>query len=86
MVRNTEHTEKLILHAIDIWDQEMKQLFQPDCGKPCPYCPKRFIYGCFCSFERQYVEETISLMVEKGTLGKRVCDSDPKEFYLEKLL
>lgn len=85
MTRNSEHTERLILHAIDVWDQEMKQLFQPHCGKPCPYCPKRFIYGCFCSFERKFVEESITAMEEKGLLRKRVCEADPQEFYLEKL-
>ncbi len=85
MTRNTEHTEQLILHAIEVWDREMKRLFQPDSGKTCPYCPKRFIYGCFCSFERKFVEQTITLMIEQGLLRKRECKILPGEFYLERL-
>ncbi len=86
MDRNSEHTEQLILHAIEVWERQMKHLFQYIRGKPCPYCPKRFIYGCFCSFERKFVETTIDRMVDKGILRKRLCENNPDEFYVERML
>ena len=84
MSEKTENTERLILHAIDVWDQEMKQLFKPENGHPCPYCPKRFVYGCLCSFERLHVEETITMMVDKGIISKPECEGHPKCHCLRK--
>ncbi|WP_349431590.1 hypothetical protein Q9L42_018635 [Methylomarinum sp. Ch1-1] len=84
MANHVDNTEQLILHAIDVWDREMKQLYEPAAGHNCPYCPKRFIYGCFCSFERRFIEQTIEEMVAKGLVSKHDCDGFPEDFCLKK--
>jgi len=84
MADKTDNTEQLILHAIDMWDQEMKQLFKPESGHQYSHCPKRFIYGCLCSFERQHVKETIAIMVDKGIVSKYECEDHPEDFCLKK--
>ncbi len=85
MSNNTQSTEQLILHAIDVWDREMKQLYAPENGHRCPYCPKRFIYGCFCSFERKIIEEAIEVLEKNGKVRKHVCEGYPDDFGLQKL-
>ncbi len=80
----TDNTEQLILHAIDMWEQEMKQLFKPEKGHSYPYCPKRFIYGCLCSFERQHVKNVIAAMLDKGMISKYESDKQPKDFCLKR--
>ncbi len=84
MPDNTENTERLILQAIDMWDREMRQLFMPEQGHKCPCCPKRFIYGCLCSYERLLVERTIDQMLSKGLVSKHCCEGETGDFCLQK--
>lgn len=76
---NTELSsiEHSILQAIDAWHQHIRPLF--DNAKDCPDCPKRFIYGCFCSFERLHIEQALVDMVEKGILSQVQCAKDSTE-------
>jgi hypothetical protein len=71
MIQSHNKVEKLILHAIVNWQEHMSTLcFQEKSNQSYPFCPKRFIYGCACSFERKNIQRTINTMVETGTLSR----------------
>jgi len=71
MIQSHNKVEKLILHAIVNWQEHMSTLcFQEKSNQSYPFCPKRFIYGCACSFERKNIQRELNTMVEIGTLSQ----------------
>ena len=69
MIQNNDKVEQLILHAIVNWQEHMETLcHQEEASHAYPCCPKRFIYGCACSFERKNIQKVLDTMVEIGTI------------------
>ncbi|GAB4261440.1 MAG: hypothetical protein Kow0065_11960 [Methylomicrobium sp.] len=83
MTTELNKTEASILIAIDTWHQHIRPLFDND--QDCPDCPKRFIYGCFCSFERLTIERALDCLVEKGILASLPCTKDSSECCYRKI-
>ena len=79
-------TEQMVLHAVEVWEQRMTPLFNNnDKGhQQCPYCPKRFIYGCFSGFERQSVEQVLEELIVKRALTRYGCIDHPEEYCYKK--
>lgn len=75
-------TELSILKSIDAWHEHIRPLF--DNEQHCPDCPKRFIYGCFCSFERLIIEQSLDRLVKNGVLYQLQCTKDANEFCYRK--
>jgi hypothetical protein len=70
MIQSNEKVEQLILHAIVNWQEHMAALcYQEQNKDKYTFCPKRFIFGCACSFERKKIQKTLDTMVESGALS-----------------
>ncbi len=78
MKEDLSNTELSILKAIDAWHEHIRPLFENE--KDCPDCPKRFIYGCFCSYERLVIEQSLDGLIEKGILSQIQCTKDSTEY------
>lgn len=71
MIQDNDKVEQLILHAIVNWHEHMATLCYQEQGKHSyQFCPKRFIYGCACSFERKNIQKVLDTMVEIGTINQ----------------
>ncbi len=80
MIQDNEKVEQLILHAIVNWQEHMASLcFQEKNIDKYTFCPKRFIFGCACGFERKKIQKTLDTMVENGALSQHSFPGNSSE-------
>jgi len=72
MTQFDKKTEYLVLNAITVWQERMAKLSSEEKEtQRYSFCPKRFIFGCACTFERKKIQEVLDNLVEMGGLSKQ---------------